>query len=158
MYWKHTRNHKGHWKATQVWLMLSSAFLYPYKTFFNAFQNGWRNSSEQLMAWSTLLKQAETVGYVHTESISAYFQCDLPPAIFPQRHWLNRCCQMESIMMAEPYWMCPEAGWRPFKLFHLYFVPSLEQCGLIDTLVFSVSIQMHKPNVGLDDLGGHFQP
>lgn len=40
-------------------------------------------------------------------------------------------------MMAEPYWMYSEAAWRPFKPCHLYFIPSLEQCGLVDMVAFS---------------------
>lgn len=155
MYQKHTPSCKGHWKATQVWLMLSFAFLYPYETFFEWFQNGWRNLSEQLMAWGTLLKQAKTVAYVHTASISAYFQCDLPPAIFSSRPKTEAL--LEQVLPNGEH----HDGWGLLDVFRGWMEAIQAFSPLFYTKFGTTWFNWYggaQPNVGLDDFGGYFQP
>lgn len=95
------------------------------------------------MAWSTQLRQAKTIAYVHIASISAYFECDLPTASFgfpPERGNGGA----GAVKWRGSWWlshrMCLEAGWRPFKPFHLYFIPSSKKCGFVDTVVIGQTL------------------
>ena len=120
MEWKRAPNHKGHWKATQVWLMVSFAFLYPYETFFLMLP-GWvvKFSRET----NGLKYSAETgKGHClcpHAISVNILwvwptFTPRKPPPLIlsSQRHWSGRCCQTESIVMAESHQVWTEAGQR----------------------------------------------
>lgn len=144
MEWKRASNRRGHWKATQVWLMVSFAFLYPYETFFLTLP-GWvlKFSRET----SGLKYTAETgKGHClcpHTINVNVWWvwltPCKPPPLLLSSwRHRSGRCRQTETIVMPESHQVWTEPGQRPLNSFHLYFMPSSEHYRYSLTDVYAI--------------------
>lgn len=135
---KRAPNYKGPWKPTEVWLMVSSAFLYPFESMF-CFVWGFLNFQVWVLKFSREtngLKYPAGTGKGYClcpQTINILWvwlaPCKPPPPPLPasQRHWSGMCCQTESIVMAESHQIRTEAGWRPYNPSHLYFAPDSEQ-------------------------------